>query len=168
MVGKGKYLRSIQFKEEQVIFFYGKDKAYERSGRVSDHRRPRLRATPEELHMRCRPLRWRKTRFLKILMSKNLEILPHVGHSTVPCNVEGSSYETIVVEHSTGQYPGGVHDIFPFPCDILCCQKIQRQVTGQTILKNPPHDKYGRECIARRRRYTKPKCQAFHRSLGPQ
>ena len=37
-----------------------KDKANERSGHliVSNYRRPRPRATPEELQVRCRPLRW--------------------------------------------------------------------------------------------------------------
>ena len=41
-------------------FFYGKDKANERSGHlmVSYHRRPRPHATPEELQVRCRSLRW--------------------------------------------------------------------------------------------------------------
>ena len=42
------------------LFFYGKDKANERAGHlmVSDHRRLRPRATPEELQERCRPLTW--------------------------------------------------------------------------------------------------------------
>ena len=54
-----------------IFFYYGKDKANERSGQlmVSDHRRPRPRATPEALQVRCRPLRWRYTRFLKVPMS---------------------------------------------------------------------------------------------------
>ena len=41
-------------------FFYGKDKANERACHlmVSDHRRPRPRATPEELQVRCLPVRW--------------------------------------------------------------------------------------------------------------
>ena len=36
------------------------EKANERSGHlmVSDYRRPRHRATPEELQLLCRPLRW--------------------------------------------------------------------------------------------------------------
>ena len=45
--------------------FYGKDKANECSGHlmVSDYRRPRPRATPQELHgggydVRCLALRW--------------------------------------------------------------------------------------------------------------
>ena len=43
-----------------MIFFYGNDKANERSGHlmISDYRRPRPRAAPEELQVRCRPLRW--------------------------------------------------------------------------------------------------------------
>ena len=42
------------------FFFYGKDKANERSGHlmVSDYRRPQPRATPEELQVRCLPVRW--------------------------------------------------------------------------------------------------------------
>ena len=37
------------------MFFYGKDKANERSDQlmVSDYRRPRPRATPEELQVRA-------------------------------------------------------------------------------------------------------------------
>ena len=43
-----------------TFFFMEKDKANERSGHlmVSDYRRPRHRATPEELQVRCLPLRW--------------------------------------------------------------------------------------------------------------
>ena len=42
-----------------LFFFYGKVKENERSDHlmVSDYRRPRPRATPEELQVRCRPLR---------------------------------------------------------------------------------------------------------------
>ena len=42
------------------FFFMEKDKTNERSAHlmVSDYRRPRPRATPEELQVRCRPLRW--------------------------------------------------------------------------------------------------------------
>ena len=41
------------------FFFMEKDKANERAGHlmVSDHRRPRPRATPEELQVRCRSLK---------------------------------------------------------------------------------------------------------------
>ena len=50
--------------------------ANERSGHmmVSDYRRPRLRATPEELQVRCLPLRWigrRRIRILQIKVIKN-------------------------------------------------------------------------------------------------
>ena len=46
---------------KHVFFFMEKNKANERSGHlmVSDYRRPRPRATPKELQVRCRPLRWR-------------------------------------------------------------------------------------------------------------
>ena len=45
--------------DDNTFFFYGKDKANERAGHlmVSDYRRPRPRATPEELQVRCRPPR---------------------------------------------------------------------------------------------------------------
>ena len=52
-----------------VSFFYGtrQDKwAYAYGMMVSDHRRPRLRVTSEELQMRCRSLRWRYMRLLKV------------------------------------------------------------------------------------------------------
>ena len=44
-----------------MFFFMEKDKAKERSGHlmVSDYRRPRPLATPEELQVRCWRLRWR-------------------------------------------------------------------------------------------------------------
>ena len=41
--------------DDNTCFFYGKHKANERAGHlmVSDYRRPRPRATPEELQERC-------------------------------------------------------------------------------------------------------------------
>ena len=55
--------REVNSKCEKLIllfFFMKKNKANERSGRlmVSDYRRPRPRATPEELQVRYRHLRW--------------------------------------------------------------------------------------------------------------
>ena len=92
-------------------FFYGKNKANERSGHltVSDHRRPRLRATPEELQMRCRSLKWRQMRFLKVSMSYRPGNTAAGRHFTVPWCVEGSSYET--VQQWSATYPGGMDDI---------------------------------------------------------
>ena len=54
------YKEIYKYKAKVVIwlyFFYGKDKANERNDHlmVSNHCRPRLRATPEKLEMRCRP-----------------------------------------------------------------------------------------------------------------
>ena len=63
---------------DQVIFFYGKDKANERSGHlmVSDYRRPRLRATPEEVQVRCRPTRWVGRRTPALPDAKRSDIKP--------------------------------------------------------------------------------------------
>ena len=66
------------------FFFMENDKANERSGHlmVSDHRRPRPRATQKEVQVHCRPLRW----FWRYPCHIDLETPPRVGHSTVkPC-----------------------------------------------------------------------------------
>ena len=75
---------------ERETFFYGNDKANERTGHlmVSDYRRPRPRATPGELQVRCRLLCWRYPCHI------DLEILPQAGHFTVAWLVEGNSYLT--------------------------------------------------------------------------
>ena len=53
-------LRADSNKPFYLFFFNGKDKANDRAGHlmVSDHRRPRPRAAPEELQVRCLPVRW--------------------------------------------------------------------------------------------------------------
>ena len=51
---------------------------------------------------------------------------------------------------------------------LWCTVRKFRQVTGQTVLQNTPHDKCGRQRTARRHLYGKPMCQALHRWLGPQ
>ena len=51
--------------------FIEKNKASERTGylMVSDHHRPQPRAPPDELQVRCRPVRWIQMRFLKVRRS---------------------------------------------------------------------------------------------------
>ena len=68
---------------EKMFFFYGKDKANKRSGHlmVSDYRCPRPRATPEELQVRCRALRWvgRRSPALPDAKRSGIKPLLHAG-----------------------------------------------------------------------------------------
>ena len=52
--------------------FYGKEKRNEHTGylMLSDHHCSRPCATPEELQVRYRPLRWRETQFIKMYYIK--------------------------------------------------------------------------------------------------
>ena len=63
------------------LFFMEKGKANEHvvHQMVSNHHRPQPRVTPEELQVRCRPLR--------CASYVDLETLPQVGHTTVAWRV---------------------------------------------------------------------------------
>ena len=69
-----------------LFFFMEKDKANERSGHlmVSDYRRPRPRATPEELQVRCLPLRWVGRRSPALPDAKRSGIKPQL-HAGFKC-----------------------------------------------------------------------------------
>ena len=128
-----------------LLFFMEKDKANARTGHlmVSDHHRPRPRAIPEELQVRCRPLRWRYTCFLlvpslhrpgNIAAGRPLQAGGRKCHVSRWCGWYLSLWRTVRLE-------------------------IQRQATGQTVPRNSANDKR----TARTRLYAKPKWQAFHR-----
>ena len=96
LTSRKKYIVRIYINKELfLLFFMEKDKANERSGQlmVSDHRRTRSRVTPEELQVRCWPLRWWIDALFEGTMSYRPGNSAAGRHSTVPWRVEGNSYE---------------------------------------------------------------------------
>ena len=113
---------------------------------VTDHRYLRPHSIPEEVQVRCRPLRTDS-----LLESTHvISTQSQVGHFTVAWRVEKKFlWNRTVVEYHVSRWCRWYFSLWR-------TARLENSATGQTVVQNTLHNKCGRERTARRTQIVKP------------